>query len=234
MTVEKRMLVDMEPESVPRPKTSIDVPWPGEIRVNVNADISHILKHTGADEPSGTWTGGACARHGRPVGSDVNLADLGEMHRQSGGLADMTWYPETVTSDAYLRLLREWREDGKREPHQHPFDWWAQRAEAMWSYIWAANYRASPRSSKNPSGTTAARGYLIASFEHNSSAHGLERPHVHNLMPTKRDSGRRDSGTTVTMTEGYGPPAWPGRNATASLFSKLGLNRLGKPVGPRM
>jgi hypothetical protein len=211
MTVEKRMLVDMEPESVPSPEDIVEMARPGEIRVCVNADISHILKHTGTGEPSGTWTGGACARHGRPVGSDVNLADLGEIHRQSGGLADMTWYPEAVTSDAYLRLLREWREDGKREPHQHPFGWWAQRSEAMWSYIWAANYQVVTEIIEKPVRDRGSDGYLIASFEHNSSAHGLERPHVHNLMPRRRESGRRDSGTTVTMTEGYGAPAWPGR-----------------------
>jgi hypothetical protein len=125
----------------PSPEDLAGIAWPGEIHVNTAADISHILEHTDVDEPSGTWTGGACARHGRPPGSDVTLADLGEMHRQSSGLTDMTWYPEPAAADVYLRLLREWREDGTRRPHQHPFDWWSERVSAMWSYIWAANCR---------------------------------------------------------------------------------------------
>jgi hypothetical protein len=199
------MLFDMRPENVAA------MAWPGEIQLNKRADVSHILHHAGADEPSGTWTGGACARHGRPPGSDVALADLGEMHRQSDGLADMTWYPEPVASEVYLRLLREWREDGERQPHRHPFDWWAERAAAVWSYMWAANCRCVTEIIEKPVRDRGGAGLLIASFEHNSSAHGLERPHVHNLMPAKRASVRGDSGTTVTMTEGYGAPAWPGR-----------------------
>src|SRR5579875_3400111 len=103
--------------------------------------MSHILDHAGVDEPSGTWTGGACARHGRIPGSDVDLADLGEAHRRSGGLTDMTWYPEPEAAGVYLRLIREWREDGSRQPHRHEFGWWAGQVAAMWSFIWAANCR---------------------------------------------------------------------------------------------
>jgi hypothetical protein len=211
MTVSRRMLVGMRPKNDPSPEDLINAPWPGEIQMNVNADTGHILHHTGIDEPSGTWTGGACARHRRPPGSDVALADLGEMHRQSGGLVDVTWYPEPVASDGYLQLLREWREDGARQPHRHPFDWWAGRAEAMWSYIWAANCRYVAEIIEKPVRDRGGAGFLIASFEHNSSDHALERPHVHNLMPQKRDAARRSTGTTVTMTEGYGAPSWPGR-----------------------
>lgn len=211
MTVEKRMLFDMRPEDVPSPEDIAAMAWPGETSVNMAADIAHILRHTGVDEPSGTWTGGAGPRLGRPLGSDVDLTDLGEMHRQSGGLADLTWHPEPVASDVYLQLLREWGEDRDRQPRQHPSGWWAERVATMWSYIWAANFRIVTEVIEGLARSRGGEGLLVASFEHNSSAHGLERPHVHNLMPTKRASGRRDSGVTVTMTEGYGPPAWPRR-----------------------
>ena len=157
------------------------IAWPGEIHVNTGAGIDHILKHTGIDEPSGTWTGGAGTRHGRPPGSDVDLANLGEMHRQSDGLADFTWYPEPVAAAAYLRLLRECTEDGARQPHQHPFDWWSQRITAMWSYIWAANCRYVTEIIEGPARSRGSDGLIVASFEHNSSGHGMERPHVHNL-----------------------------------------------------
>ena len=58
----------------------------------VSADVDHILAHTTVDEPSGTWTGGACARLGRPLGSDVDLADLGVMSRTGAGLTEVCWY----------------------------------------------------------------------------------------------------------------------------------------------
>ena len=161
--------------------------WPGTIQVNAPADISHILQHASIDEPSGTWTGSACPQHGRPLGTDVDLADLGAMHRQSAGLADMTWYPEPAAADTYLRLLRDWAADGARQPHLHPFDWWVGRVDVMWSYIWAANYRFITEIIEQPSESRGGAGLLIASFEHNSSAHGRERPHIHNLVPLKHE-----------------------------------------------
>ncbi len=166
---------------------------PGAIQINATADIRHIAEHTGADEPSGTWTGGACPRHGRPIGTDVDLADLRAVYRQTGGLIDVTWYPEPAAAEAYKMLLRQWGEDGDRQPHQHPFDWWAQRAGAMWSYIWDANYRAVTEIIEEPSRSKGGEGYLVASFEHNSSAHGLERPHVHNLMPLRREAAATET-----------------------------------------
>ena len=162
--------------------------WPGAIQMNEHADISHITAHTSIDEPSGTWTGGACPRHGRPLGTDVNLADVGEMYRQTAGLTDMTWYPEPAAAEAYQMLLRQWHEDGARQPRQHPFDWWAGRVTAMWSYIWAANCRFVTEIIEQPSRSRGGAGLLVASFEHNSSAHGLEHPHIHNLMPLKRET----------------------------------------------
>lgn len=174
----------------PSPEHLAAIAWPGEIHMNPAADIRHILGHTGADEPSGTWTGRACPGHGRALGSDVALADLGEMHRQSGGLADMTWYPEPAAGDVYRRLLREWEEDGARQPHQHEFGWWADRAAAMWSYIWAANCRFVTEVIEQPIRDKGGAGFFVASFEHNSSAHGRERPHVHNLVPMRRTAAK--------------------------------------------
>lgn len=58
---------------------------PPEIQMILTADVAHILEHAGIDEPSGTWTGGACPRHGVPLGSDVDLANLGVMSRSCEG-----------------------------------------------------------------------------------------------------------------------------------------------------
>jgi hypothetical protein len=185
MTVARRTLAVMTADLSPSDLAAAC--WPGTLQINTRADIRHILQHASVDEPSGTWTGGACQQHGRALGADVDLADLGEMHRQSAGLIDVTWSPEPAAADTYLRLIREWHADGDRQPHQHPFDWWAGRVETMWSYIWSANYRSITEIIERPARSRGAAGFLIASFEHNSSAHGLEQPHIHNLMPQRRE-----------------------------------------------
>lgn len=185
MTVAQHILAVMTPEL-----SSSDLAtcgWPGAIQVNTRADVRHILQHVGVDEPSGTWTGGGCPQHGRSLGTDVDLADLGEMHRQSAGLSDMTWLPESAAADTYLRLIREWHADGANQPHHHSFDWWAERVKTMWSYIWSANCRFITEIIEQPARSRGSAGLLIASFEHNSSTHGLEQPHIHNLMPLKRE-----------------------------------------------
>lgn len=177
-----RMTRTMSPEDL------AGIAWPGSMEFHTRADVSHILEHTGIDEPAGTWTGSACPLHGRPLGSGVALADLGEMHRQSAGLADATWYPEPAAAEAYRMLLREWEADGAREPHHHPFEWWAERTRVMWSYIWDANYRYITGIIEQPAKSRGGAGLLVASFEHNSSAHGRERPHVHNLIATRESA----------------------------------------------
>jgi len=62
----------------------------------------------------------------------------------------------------------------------HPSAWWQKRIDACWSRAWQANYTFL-------TGYVQAGGqqFVIASFEHNSSEHGLERPHVHNLVPLR-------------------------------------------------
>jgi hypothetical protein len=121
----------------------------------------------------------------------VDLTDLGEMHRQSAGLADFTWYPEAAAAGVYKLLLREWGEDGARLPdNEHRFEWWEERVAVMWSYIWAANCRYISEVLEAPVRSRNGDGLLVASFEHNSSEHGRERPHVHNLVAISRSPGR--------------------------------------------
>ena len=190
MTEVPLILAGMTPE-LSRAELDI-IAWPGELQINVRADVPHILHHTGIDEPTGTWTGGGCPQHGRDVGTDASLYDLGEMHRQSAGLCDMTWFPEPAAAIAYQWLIRDWHADGGRQPHQHPFEWWQERVKVAWSYIWAANYRYITEIIEQPARSKGGTGLLIASFEHNSSDHGLEQPHIHNLMPMRRETAVSD------------------------------------------
>ena len=40
----------------------------------VQDQLAHVLDHSDADEPSGTWTGLACPDHGLALGADVDAA----------------------------------------------------------------------------------------------------------------------------------------------------------------
>jgi hypothetical protein len=155
---------------------------PPDVRVILAADVDHILEHAGVDEPSGTWTGGACARHGRPLGSDVDLADLGVMSRTGAGLTDVRWYVPESLANVYRMTFDGMMADAARQNHEHPPDWWQHRIDVAWSYAWNANYTFLAEVVEAPARGRGGDGLLIASFEHNSSEHGAARPHVHNLM----------------------------------------------------
>ena len=49
----------------------------GVLRLTWMSDqLAHVLEHSQADEPSGTWTGLACPDHGFALGADVDTAIL--------------------------------------------------------------------------------------------------------------------------------------------------------------
>lgn len=153
-----------------------------EIQVNLSAEIDHILSHVKIDEPSGTWKGGACARHGRPLGSDVDLADLGDLSRAGTGLTDVTWYAPDILAEVYRMTVRVLADGTAASP-----DWWEHRRRVVWSYAWNACYTFLAEVVEEPARRRGSDGLLIASFEHNSSGHGLARPHVHNLVGRRAD-----------------------------------------------
>ena len=156
----------------------------GEQRVTIEliTDIDHIAAHAGADEPPGTWTGLACPRHGRPLGSDVALDDVYAMLRQSGTLADYTWHASTELGQlVYRRMVDEAMTAGPGSDRlPHPPAWWQERIDVCWSRAWQANHTFLTVYVQ-----AGGQQFVIASFEHNSSDHGLESPHVHNLVPVR-------------------------------------------------
>jgi hypothetical protein len=162
---------------------------PPEIDMILKADVGHILAHTAIDEPSGTWTGSACPRHQRPLGSDVDLADLGVMSRTADGLADACWYAPPTLAEVYRMTVNGMMADGEPSARKHTLDWWQHRVNVAWSYAWKANYTFLTEVVEAPARASGGDGLLIASFEHNSSEHGLARPHVHNLMVRRREPG---------------------------------------------
>ena len=52
--------------------------------------LAHVLEHCNTDEPSGTWTGLACADHGLALGADVDAAAMRQLSAR-GQLADLIW-----------------------------------------------------------------------------------------------------------------------------------------------
>jgi hypothetical protein len=153
-----------------------------DVRMDLTPDIEHIVALVGISEPTGTWTGGACPRLGRPLGTDVDLADLGAMHRTGARLMDYCWYAPDTLAEVYRMLLNSAEADERRGWAEHPPPWWHDRLTVVWSHAWNANYKFLTDVVQKPVTDEGGDGYAIATFEHNSSEHGRTRPHVHNLM----------------------------------------------------
>src|SRR5215469_17001664 len=164
--------------------TSIDgARLSGVLRLTWNADqLAHVLEHSQLDEPSGTWTGLACPDHGLEIGADVDNSTL--LQLAYGDLADFIWQaPADFTADHSQLSLAAIRahQDGELETGQRLW----QQAQALWSQAWSANNQALAllqaagltRFSPNK-----PQRWVIASFEHHCSPHGMAYPHILNVV----------------------------------------------------
>jgi hypothetical protein len=156
----------------------------GTLRLTWVADhLAHVLEHVEVDEASGTWTGLACPDHGLQIGGDVDNATLLGLAGQDQ-IADLVWEaPAEFTAEhgqlgmaAIQAHLSGNLEEGERL--------WQQLA-ALWSKAWSANYEVLELMQK--AGLTRfspakAQRWVIASFEHHTSPHGLPHPHIHNIV----------------------------------------------------
>jgi hypothetical protein len=148
--------------------------------------LEHVLEHCETDEPPGTWTGLACPDHRLALGSDVDNATLARLCAQ-GRIADIIWEaPEDFTTEhhkAFEAALDAYHA-GKSKTAELMWD----ELQTIWSRAWSANYAAlqllqdvglarfSP---------VKPQRWVIASFEHHCSHHGLLHPHVHNIIITR-------------------------------------------------
>jgi hypothetical protein len=148
----------------------------------VQDNLAHVLDHGHNDETSGTWTGLACPGHGLALGGDVDDAAL--RHLAAGSeIADLTWEaPDELAAD-HARVFQ----DAMRAHHAGEFEragrlW--ENLQAIWSRAWSANY-AVLEFMQNTGLTRFApvkpQQWVVASFEHHTSPHGLPHPHVHNM-----------------------------------------------------
>ena len=113
-------------------------------------------------------------------------------------LGEATGALERLRHDADHVRLRPIPHAGIRVPAVHAADD-SQRAEqlwenleAIWSRAWSANY--AVLEFMQDTGLTRfapvkPQHWVVASFEHHTSPHGLPRPHIHNLVLTSLTTG---------------------------------------------
>jgi hypothetical protein len=144
--------------------------------------LEHVLEHCETDEPSGTWTGQACPDHQLALGSDVDNAILACMCAE-GEIADIIWEaPEDLTAEH--RHAFEAAMDAYRAGNSKTAELMWQELQTNWSRAWSANYAAlqflqdAGLARFSP---VKPQRWVIASFEHHCSPHGLLHPHIHNI-----------------------------------------------------
>jgi hypothetical protein len=156
----------------------------------VQDDLAHVLDYSQAGETSGTWTGLACPGHGLALGADVDNAVLRQL-AAGNEIADLTWEaPDELTAEHaqvfQAAMLAHHAGDSKRA--SQPWE----NVRAIWSQAWSANYAVL----EFMQGTGLTRfspvkpqQWVVASFEHHTSPHGLPRPHIHNIVLTSLTTG---------------------------------------------
>ena len=151
----------------------------------VHDNLAHVLEHCETDEPSGTWTGLAGPGYGLALGADVDNAMLREMAAGSE-LADLIWEaPDQFTAD-HAQVFRDAMHAHLAGDAERAGQLW-ENLQAIWSHAWSSNYAVL----EFMQGTGLTRfspvkpqHWVVASFEHHTSPHGLPRPHIHNIAVT--------------------------------------------------
>ena len=156
----------------------------------VQDELAHVLDHSHSDETSGTWTGLACPGHGLSLGTDVDNATL--RHLAAGSeIADLTWEaPEELAAEHAWVFQDAMRAHHAGDSERAGQLW--EDLQAIWSRAWSANYAVL----EFMQGTGLSRfapvkpqHWVIASFEHHTSPHGLPGPHIHNIAIASLTTG---------------------------------------------
>ena len=129
--------------------------------------------------------GPACPGHGLALGTDVDNATLQRLAAGSE-IADLIWEaPDELTAD-HAQAFRDAMCAHLAGDAERAGRLW-ENLRAIWSHAWSANYAVL----EFMQGTGLTRfspvkpqHWVIASFEHHTSPHGLPRPHVHNIVLT--------------------------------------------------
>ena len=148
----------------------------------VQDNLAHVLDHSDSDETSGTWTGLACPGHGLALGTDVDNATL--RHLAAGSeIADLTWEVPDELAAKHAQVFQDAMRAHRGGDSERADRRW-EDLQAIWSRAWSANYAVL----EFMQGTGLTRfapvkpqHWVVASFEHHTSLHGLPRPHIHNI-----------------------------------------------------
>jgi hypothetical protein len=150
---------------------------------SVNDRLAHVLDHSHADETSGTWTGLACPAHGLPLGSDVDDATLRRLTDQ-GQIADLTWEAPADLNAEHAQALQSAIQAYNATDTERAEQFW-EKVQAIWSQAWPANYAALEflqQTGLTQFSPAKPQQWVIASFEHHTSPHSLQHPHIHNIV----------------------------------------------------
>lgn len=169
----------------------------GTLRLTwVRDELAHVTEHADTDEPSGTWIGLACPDYGLLVGSDVDMKVLRNLCAE-GKVADLVWEaPNEIAGEhnrAFDVAMRAYYVGHTRVAEQHWSD-----LQASWSRAWAANCAAlefMQGAGLDRFGLVKPQRWVIASFEHHCGPHGIQHPHVHNIVVANLTDGRPDTHT---------------------------------------
>ena len=155
----------------------------------VTDQLAHVLEHSQTYEPAGTWTGLACPDHGLETGAETDNAILLRLIR--GETADLIWEAPADFSAEHGQLCRAAimaRQAGRDDEGERL---WKQ-AQTLWSHAWSANHQ-TLQLMQNAGLTRFSpdkpQRWVMASFEHHCGPHGIELPHVHNIVITSLTAG---------------------------------------------
>jgi len=156
----------------------------------VRDNLAHVLDHSHTDETSGTWTGLAGPAHGLALGADVDDATL--RHLAAGSeIADLVWEaPDELTAE-HGQMFHAAICAHQAADSQHADELW-EKVRAIWSQAWSANYAVLEflqGTGLTRFSSVKPQHWVVASFEHHTSPHGLRRPHIHNIVITSLTAG---------------------------------------------
>jgi hypothetical protein len=124
--------------------SEVERPGPGgTVRLTwVFEHLAHVLEHSRADAPAGTWTSLACPDHGLELGADVDDAVLRHLSAE-GEVADLVWTAPAELAAEHARLCQAAIAADQAGNHQTGERLW-QQAQVLW---FQAGQRISKRSS---------------------------------------------------------------------------------------
>jgi hypothetical protein len=108
-----------------------------------------------------------------------------------GEVADLVWEAPPPLADAHEEAYRLATHGyATLDLDSGELHW--RELEAIWSQAWSANWvvlQFMQETGLERFSPVKPQRWVIASFEHHSGPHGVERPHVHNIVVTPLTNG---------------------------------------------